>query len=344
MNNGLISLGTLTVLYVLWFLSDFCCSKSRSSRIFKRKTTRIPKSKESRLIKLVKRSFNISKGFTEDPRIVGGEDAKEREFPFQVGLQLHGRFCGGSIINEEWILTAAHCVYGLSPGRNMEIYIGSNKFSKAKLQRWVVYYKIHDDYDRRFGDTTEYDIALLKMNEKIEFDNDTQPAKLPVCDQNNYIHGWVTLTGWGSLGKDLNQPHKGNLQKVQTFVLSIYDCNLIITLPSTVDDPDLVLCLYNLFKSACRGDSGGPVIFDETGELIGIISTTTEKCRLLTFSVRVAHFLDWIEREQFYGKSAFMIEHSNGNNTNNNTSAPRAAATTTLLASTTVTILILAAT
>lgn len=47
----------------------------------------------------------------EDERIVGGYDAENGEFPYQVSLQTKKHFCGGSILNEKWILTAAHCVH-----------------------------------------------------------------------------------------------------------------------------------------------------------------------------------------------------------------------------------------
>lgn len=93
-------------------------------------------------------------------RIVGGENATIEELPYQVLIESEGEgYCGGSIIADRWVLTAAHCVFDAS----MDVRAGSALFTKGGTVHKVIKRVVYED----FGVWKELpinDIALLKVN------------------------------------------------------------------------------------------------------------------------------------------------------------------------------------
>lgn len=99
-------------------------------------------------------------GRTNDWRIVGGEPAAPGQFPFQVSLRNFGSHsCGGSILNEKWVLTAAHCVAG-SASQNIQIVAGSTKLNSGGETYQIEKITTHEKYDPR---KLKNDIAVLKV-------------------------------------------------------------------------------------------------------------------------------------------------------------------------------------
>merc|ERR1719457_69634 len=135
-------------------------------------------------------------------RIVGGEEAADGEFPWQVSLRQIGaigatHFCGGSIIDENWIMTAAHCCAGQTPAF-MHVVAGGIKLNAAEGEeekRDLEMIIGHPDYDSR---ELTNDICLLKMKEPLEWTEFVQPAALP--EPLAEVDGGVmaTVTGWGT--------------------------------------------------------------------------------------------------------------------------------------------------
>lgn len=110
-------------------------------------------------------------------RIVGGEQADRGQFPYQIQLQFFGHYCGAAVINENWIITAAHCATGypidyivVANQYNILVQEGSErKYLVTKIVR-------HEHWD---GSLNVNDIALMKVNREIEFDDWVQPIALP---------------------------------------------------------------------------------------------------------------------------------------------------------------------
>ena len=101
--------------------------------------------------------------------IVGGEDADISDFPWQVALiESSGgwtwAFCGGSIIDNSWILTAAHCVEDGFAGTVYARAGSDNYYAQGGSSHLVDEIIIHPDYN---GNTYNNDIALLKLNNPI---------------------------------------------------------------------------------------------------------------------------------------------------------------------------------
>lgn len=133
-----------------------------------------------------------------DRRIVNGTNAHIREFPFMISLKgpTEYHICGGSIISNEWILTAAHCINLTENTINSYTvqYSVTNITRLGDTVAKVIDIIVHENFHNL---TLQNDIALLKLESPIEFNEYARPIQLP--KQNQYIPDGenVTVLGWG---------------------------------------------------------------------------------------------------------------------------------------------------
>ena len=129
-------------------------------------------------------------------KIVGGEEAAENQWPWQVALFVDDAwFCGGSLISENYVLTAAHCVDGAS---YFDIMAGAHNVreSSEPHRQEITSYNgfTHPNWDYN---TLANDIALIELPSPIAFNDWIKPSCLPTSGDTADEGELVTVTGWG---------------------------------------------------------------------------------------------------------------------------------------------------
>merc|ERR1711971_1169375 len=229
-----------------------------------------------------------------DGRIVGGDDADVQEYPWQVGIEINGQFpwCGGSLISETEILTAAHCTHGRRAS-SIKVIVGENDISdEEQMKLEVAEVLVHPMYN---SSTYSNDFSILRLASPLSFSSSISPVCLPADPTVTFTGEVATVTGWGSLGAGNQIP--AILQEANVTVISNAACK---TAPQPYKDgiSETMLCAAAPGKDSCQGDSGGPLILLENGRqtLVGVVSWGVG-CALPEFPgvyARVTVAMDWI--------------------------------------------------
>lgn len=129
-------------------------------------------------------------------RIVGGQTAEPGQFPYQISLRLveHMHLCGGSIIRNDWIVTAAHCTVGYNP-RFLSIVVGAHHFRDVGQLYTIKNIIVHPDFHS--WELTG-DIACIQTDHSIQYSNSIQPISFGT--ENDFIGAGVHVvsSGWGT--------------------------------------------------------------------------------------------------------------------------------------------------
>uniref|UniRef100_A0AAY4DDE3 Suppressor of tumorigenicity 14 protein homolog n=1 Tax=Denticeps clupeoides TaxID=299321 RepID=A0AAY4DDE3_9TELE len=193
-------------------------------------------------------------------RIVGGQDAVDGEWPWQVSLQVRGsHVCGASIISDSWIVTAAHCVQDdtktrYSQPQTWEAYFGlhtqkdKSKAEKRNLKQVIA----HPSYNTY---TFDYDMALMELDRPLTFGNKIRPICLPSPSYSFPAGKSVWITGWGATKEGGFAATV--LQKAEVRLINETVCNNLMNGLLT----SRMMCAGVLTGGvdACQGDSGGPL-------------------------------------------------------------------------------------
>ncbi|KAI4458489.1 polyserase-related [Holotrichia oblita] len=239
---------------------------------------------------------------SEDNRIIGGDPVDIKDYPYQIALFYKGKFnCGGSIVSEHLVVTAAHCVKGYS---DISIRVGSSFHSSGgKI------YEINDNdiiiHEKYVGRDTywDYDIALLRTTESLFQDGLISKAiVLPSQDQPILANTSVIASGWGRRipvfksflfgEQECRSSDEDQLHAVEVAIVDHNQCNKAYNGHLTCR----MICsgVPEGGKNPCFGDSGGPLVAN--GVLVGVVSWgrgCAQKCYPTVYA-NVANLRTWI--------------------------------------------------
>uniref|UniRef100_A0A6P7FDM3 Serine protease nudel-like n=1 Tax=Diabrotica virgifera virgifera TaxID=50390 RepID=A0A6P7FDM3_DIAVI len=255
-----------------------------------------------------------------DSRVVGGDPSQPAAWPWLVSIYRNGVFhCGGVLIHESWIVTAAHCTDRYWQFY-FEIQAGTlRRFSFAPMEqhRWAAIVISNEKYDRG---TLKNDIALMKMSAPVRFNRYVRPLCLPseLTAGRDFTSGPApgticTTVGWGATIEHGADPD--HVREVQVPILDI--CKHL-------DDrggDEICAGLSEGGKDACQGDSGGPLMCRNPNNpnqwyLAGIVSHGEGCARPDEPGVytKVGKYVGWIAENMVEDKfiPRFPLQHCPG--------------------------------
>ncbi|XP_074234692.1 coagulation factor X [Camelus bactrianus] len=231
-------------------------------------------------------------------RIVGGRDCKEGECPWQALLinEENEGFCGGTILSERYVLTAAHCLH---QAQRFKVRVGDRDTEKEEGNEMVHEVEMTVKHSRFVRETYDFDIAVLKLRTPIRFRHNVAPACLPEKD-------WAEatlLTQKSGIVSGFGRTHErgrlsSTLKMLEVPYVDRSTCKLSSSFAIT---PNMFCAGYDAQpEDACQGDSGGPHVtrFRDTYFVTGIVSWGEGCARKGKYGVytKVTNFLKWIER------------------------------------------------
>ncbi|XP_062335825.1 serine protease 33 [Osmerus eperlanus] len=201
-------------------------------------------------------------------RIVGGIDAPDGAWPWQVDIHLgpSGHVCGGTLIASNWVLSAAHCFPKISEIYSYSFYVGRHKlnsYNQYESHHSAIRVVVPPDY---MDPQTGRDLALVQLAEPVTWSVRVQPICLPVSGMAFSEGTLCHVTGWGDTQEGVSLSGVGTLQQVKVPIIEQNSCNSMYKVQSyyseTVDIlPDMICAGFkDGGKDSCQGDSGGPLV------------------------------------------------------------------------------------
>jgi trypsin len=228
-------------------------------------------------------------------RIVGGERTDIKQHPWQVALnvKIDGEtyLCGGSIIAQRWVLTAAHCFGPAHEMGDVRAKAGVTDYEATGMWLQIERVVVHDHYNRK---TQENDIALIKLK--------SPPAGrvIPPAPASMIVPVGQNLevTGWGATAED-GATSKVLIKAIVPLVTTS-DCNSPSAYNGRIKNGMLCAGHKDGAIDSCQGDSGGPLVWrtPDGPVLVGVVSWGDGCARKLKYGIytQVSAYSDWIDK------------------------------------------------
>lgn len=254
------------------------------------------------------------------PLVVGGSVVSHQRYPWMAAIvsaadsnAASGQFCGGSLISDRWVLTAAHCVEQ-ETARSTDVLLGQldlNKNNGVRIGASRII--IHPDYKAQGYP----DLALIELEQSSTAQVISIPSRNHPAPDDGEI---ATVIGWGQVSE--TGPYSDKLRETSLPVVDHSTCNRAY---NGGIDRDSMVCAGTASgnKDSCYGDSGGPLFVKRNNEYVqaGVVSFG-EECGLPGVPgvyARVSSYYDWISAYapvKAYGAGS---DNDNDNDSNENT-------------------------
>jgi len=201
-------------------------------------------------------------------RIVGGAPANKGDYKFMVDVRRGGHYCGGAIVNQDWVLTAAHCSGGAPSAYTL--VAGDHNIQNEdgdEQSRSVSQVVIHPNYN---SGTIDNDAALMRVSAPFDLNSPWVEATVLAMGTEATFDGDADVIGWGSLSEGGGSPTI--LQQVKVPIVQNPACNAAYNQAGYEITPSMICAgvMGEGGKDACQGDSGGPMMCERGGHGSGV--------------------------------------------------------------------------
>ncbi|XP_063222080.1 trypsin-1-like [Bacillus rossius redtenbacheri] len=241
--------------------------------------------------------------FQLDGKIVGGTSATIQQYPWMVSLREtsdsifgseESHICGGSIVSNNYVLTAGHCCEN-EDASSLVVRVGNTDGDNGERHE-ISQIILHPQFVTKYN-VPYNDVCLLKVSKPFTFSSSVKAVTLPAANSQTSVGTMATTTGWGSTyyGGDVTR----SLMQVSLPVVSLSECISDYGKnkggSDYVDDSMICAGYTQGGKDACQGDSGGPMTV--SGTQVGVVSwgAGCAEANYPGVYADVSHFVSWIK-------------------------------------------------